>query len=76
MEAPSVQILVALRFLQALGGCVAQVATVAMVRDFFPAADSARIFSMLLLILGVSPLLAPTFGSLIATSLGLSLIHI
>jgi DHA1 family bicyclomycin/chloramphenicol resistance-like MFS transporter len=70
VEAPSVQILVALRFLQALGGCVAQVATVAMVRDFFPAADSARIFSMLLLILGVSPLLAPTFGSLIATSLG------
>jgi DHA1 family bicyclomycin/chloramphenicol resistance-like MFS transporter len=69
IAAPSVEILIALRFLQAIGGCVAQVATVAMVRDFFPASESARVFSLLMLILGVSPLLAPTFGSLVATTL-------
>ncbi len=70
LAAPSVEWLIALRFLQALGGCVAQVAAVAMVRDFFPPAEGARVFSLLMLILGVSPLLAPTVGGLIAVWLG------
>ena len=70
LAAPSVEWLIALRFLQALGGCVAQVAAVAMVRDFFPPAEGARVFSLLMLILGVSPLLAPTAGGLIAVWLG------
>jgi DHA1 family bicyclomycin/chloramphenicol resistance-like MFS transporter len=60
--------LVALRFIQALGGSVAWVAAVAMVRDFFPVKESAKVFSLLILILGVSPLLAPTFGGFIATT--------
>lgn len=62
--------LVALRFLQALGGCVAQVAAMAMVRDFFPVHETAKIISMLILILGVSPLLAPTVGGFVSVSLG------
>ena len=62
--------LVIMRFAQALGGSVAWVAAVAMVRDFFPVEESARIFSLLILILGVSPLLAPTFGGFIATEYG------
>lgn len=41
-----------------------------MVRDFFPAKQSARMFSMLFLMIGVSPLLAPTIGSAIMTGLG------
>ena len=35
-QASSVDELIAVRFLQALGGCVAGVAATAMVRDFFP----------------------------------------
>ncbi len=66
----NLRMLIALRFLQAIGGCVAQVASVAMVRDFFPADQSARIFSLLFLIIGVSPLLAPSFGSLVLLWLG------
>lgn len=62
--------LIVLRFLQAVGGCVAQVASVAMVRDFFPSDQSAKIFSLLFLIIGVSPLLAPTTGGLILLWLG------
>ncbi len=62
--------LVALRFVQALGGCVAQVAAVAMVRDFFPPEQSARVFSLVFLVIGVSPLLAPSIGSLVMISLG------
>lgn len=70
MHSQSVETLVTFRFIQALGGSVAWVAAVAMVRDFFPVKESARIFSLLILILGVSPLLAPTFGGFITTALG------
>lgn len=59
-----------MRFIQALSGCVASVAAMAMVRDFFPAQQSARIISLLVLILGASPLLAPTTGSLVVVAWG------
>src|SRR5580698_10079574 len=70
MGAHSSKWLAAMRFLQALGGCGAQVASMAMVRDFFPVEETAKIISLLILILGVSPLLAPTVGGLVATHLG------
>jgi len=68
--ATNVETLIGLRLLQALGGCVAQVAALTMVRDFFPVHEGAKVMSLLLLILSVSPLLAPTIGSFLATSLG------
>jgi len=68
--APSLRAFVALRFVEAIGGCVAQVGAIAMVRDFFPVKQSARIFSLLFLMIGVSPLLAPTIGSLLILALG------
>src|SRR4051812_14290937 len=64
------RMLIALRFVQAMAGCVAQVAALAMVRDFFPATESARILSLLFLVIGVSPLLAPSMGSLFLQWLG------
>ena len=70
MQSWNVEALVGFRFLQALGGSAAWVAAVAMVRDFFPIEQSARVFSLLILILGVSPLLAPTIGGYITTALG------
>lgn len=66
----SVESFIVFRFLQALGGCAAQVAAVAMVRDFFPAEERTKVFSLLVLILGASPLLAPTVGSFVALSFG------
>src|SRR5580658_1006199 len=66
----TVEWLVAMRFVQALGGCAAQVAAMAMVRDFFPVNETAKIISLLILILGVSPLLAPTVGGFVAAHLG------
>ena len=68
--APDLKSLVALRFLEALGGCVAQVGAIAMVRDFFPVKESARVFSLLFLMIGTSPLLAPTIGSAIVAGFG------
>lgn len=61
----SIESLLVTRFIQALGGCVASVAAMAMVRDFFPVHKSASVISLLVLILGASPLLAPTAGSFI-----------
>jgi DHA1 family bicyclomycin/chloramphenicol resistance-like MFS transporter len=68
--APSLRAFAMLRFLEALGGCVAQVSAIAMVRDFFPVQESAKIFSLLFLMIGTSPLLAPTVGSLIVAGVG------
>ena len=66
----SVEMLILFRFIQALGGCVGMVAPSAVVRDLFPVEQSARVFSMLILILGVSPILAPTFGGYMVAAWG------
>lgn len=58
----SADLLIILRFVQALGSCGGMVASRAMVRDFFPPTETAKIFSMLMLVIGVSPILAPTVG--------------
>jgi DHA1 family bicyclomycin/chloramphenicol resistance-like MFS transporter len=66
----SVEWLVALRFVQALGGCAAQVAAMSMVRDFFPARETAKIISLLILVISASPLLAPSVGVFVAVHWG------
>ncbi len=58
------------RFIQALGASVASVSALAMVRDFFPPEESSKIFSMLVLVIGSSPLLAPTLGGYITAHAG------
>ena len=68
--ATSLQGLLVLRFVQALGGCVASVAAMALVQDFFPPERSASIISFLILVLSVSPLLAPSVGSFVINHLG------
>lgn len=67
---PSLNSLIFFRFLQAAGGCAASVGAFAMVRDLFDPKESAKVLSMLILILGVSPLLAPTIGGYLAVHLG------
>ena len=61
---------IAFRLLQAIGGCGAGVGALAMVRDFFPVDESAKIISLLILVISVSPLFAPSLGSLITASAG------
>jgi DHA1 family bicyclomycin/chloramphenicol resistance-like MFS transporter len=58
----SVNMLSVFRLLQAIGACGGAVVSRAMVRDLFPPVDLRRIFSMLMLVLGVSPLIAPFIG--------------
>jgi DHA1 family bicyclomycin/chloramphenicol resistance-like MFS transporter len=66
----SVEMLIGFRLLQALGGCVGMVAPSAIVRDMFPVNESAKVFSLLILVLGVSPIIAPTFGSYLVAAFG------
>ncbi|WP_183557104.1 multidrug effflux MFS transporter [Mucilaginibacter sp. SP1R1] len=61
----SLEMLIIMRFFQAVGSCAASVAAMAMVRDLFPVEDNAKVFSLLILVLGASPMLAPTIGSYI-----------
>lgn len=68
--AESNDLLIFLRFIQALGGCAAGVTSMAMVRDLFTMKESAKVFSLLILILGVSPLLAPTLGGYLSAAFG------
>lgn len=67
--ASSLEMLIAGRFLQALGCCASMVVARAVVRDRYDHRDSARIFSLLTLVLGVAPLVAPTVGGWLAAAL-------
>lgn len=60
--APSLGALTLARFVQALGGGAGQVVARAVVRDRFGHRDSARVLSMLMLVTGLAPILAPLIG--------------
>ncbi|MDB5257852.1 MAG: multidrug effflux transporter [Chitinophagaceae bacterium] len=62
--------LIVLRFIQAIGGCAAAVTSMTLVRDLFPVKDSAKVFSLLMLMVGLSPMLAPTIGSYVTDAFG------
>jgi DHA1 family bicyclomycin/chloramphenicol resistance-like MFS transporter len=66
----SVNGLIVFRLFQALGGCVGMVAARAMVRDLFEVKDNAKVFSTLMLVVAVSPIIAPTLGGYITAYLG------
>ncbi|UVE18377.1 multidrug effflux MFS transporter [Pseudomonas sp. LS44] len=60
--APSLEWLVAARFVQALGGCAGMVISRAVVRDLCDPIASAKAFSQLMLVMGLAPILAPVLG--------------
>jgi len=66
----SIDILIVLRFIQAIGSCSAGVASVVMVRDLFPVNENAKVFSLLMLVLGTSPMIAPTIGGYVTAAFG------
>jgi len=58
------------RFLQGMGGCAGIVISRAIVRDRTSARDTARAFSLLMLVMGVAPILAPMMGGWFLTLWG------
>jgi DHA1 family bicyclomycin/chloramphenicol resistance-like MFS transporter len=68
--APSIGSLIALRLLQALGGCAGVVIARSVVRDLFDPRESARMYSFLVLVMGVAPILAPLAGGQLLGAFG------
>ncbi|MGE4506386.1 MAG: multidrug effflux MFS transporter [Desulfovibrionaceae bacterium] len=60
-------VFIGLRFLQAVGGCAGMIIGRAVVRDLFQGQEAAKVFSLMMLVQGVGPILAPVLGSLIMT---------
>ncbi|NTE01130.1 multidrug effflux MFS transporter [Agrobacterium tumefaciens] len=61
--------LIVLRFVQAIGSCATAVASIAMVRDLFTVEESPKVFASLMLVIAVSPMLAPTAGGYLISTL-------
>ena len=60
--APNIAVLGALRVLQGIGTAAAAVIALAIVRDLYEGRAAATMLSRLFLVMGVAPVLAPTFG--------------
>jgi DHA1 family bicyclomycin/chloramphenicol resistance-like MFS transporter len=60
--APSVVALIALRFIQGTLGGAGVVIARAIVRDIFNGAEAARVFALLMAVMGVAPVFAPLVG--------------
>lgn len=63
--AQSVQQLQALRFVQGLGGSIGMVIAFAVVKDVFSGAAMGRMMSLILAVLGLSPVVAPMIGNVL-----------
>jgi DHA1 family bicyclomycin/chloramphenicol resistance-like MFS transporter len=61
--APSIEMLIIARTIQGLAGAAVAVVVMAIVRDLFAGIKAAQLLSRLVLVTGVSPILAPSIGS-------------
>jgi DHA1 family bicyclomycin/chloramphenicol resistance-like MFS transporter len=68
--ASSIELLVVLRFLQALGACAGMVVARAMIRDLFDPTEGAKVLSAVILAMGVAPIVAPLMGQLLSDVTG------
>lgn len=68
--APTLDWLIVARFVQALGGCAGMVLARAIVSDKCDAVGSAKVFSQLMLVMGLAPILAPMLGGLLVNTWG------
>src|SRR4051812_29958056 len=58
----SIEALIVARFVMGLAGSTGMVVARAVVRDSFEEAESARVYSMLMLVIGVAPIISPSVG--------------
>ncbi len=68
--ATSLEAVIVLRFLQGLGACVGGVIARAVVADLYEGVDAARIFSVLMLVMGLAPIVAPILGGQLVVAAG------
>ena len=70
MTAPSIEMLMVGRGVQALGGCAGPVLSRAILRDLFDRDEGARIMAYIGLVMGVAPAFAPVFGGYLEVAFG------
>ena len=68
--APSIEVLVAARILQALGACATLVVPRAVVQDIYAGSEAARIMALVAMLQSIAPLTAPIIGGVLDTLLG------
>ena len=68
--AQSIEVMLAARFVQGMGGASAIVLSRAMVRDIASGKDAARLMSLMTMIFTVAPVVAPTIGALMVAQWG------
>ncbi|GAA2741505.1 multidrug effflux MFS transporter [Terrabacter aerolatus] len=68
--APTIEVLLGARFFQGLGGAAGIVIARAIVADLFRGAEAASIFSVLAVLGGLGPIVAPVAGGLLAGPIG------
>jgi DHA1 family bicyclomycin/chloramphenicol resistance-like MFS transporter len=68
--APTVEFLTVCRVVQAMGGAAGMVISRAVVRDHYSTQEAARALSMLMLVMGIAPILAPLVGAQVLTLAG------
>jgi len=68
--ATTIEQLLAARFLQAVGAAAGPVIARAVVRDMFAGREIARVLSLMMLVVGVAPILAPLVGGELLTLFG------
>ena len=61
--APTIEVLIFGRFIQGMGGAANMVVLRAVIRDLATGADATRMMSTIMIVIAVSPLLAPLSGS-------------
>jgi len=68
--AGDIHTLIALRFIQGIGGAASVIVPRAIVRDLYRGVEEVKMMSLLMLVFSVSPLLAPLAGSFIINASG------
>ncbi|MDX1544489.1 MAG: multidrug effflux MFS transporter [Christiangramia sp.] len=76
MYSPNLEWLIVSRFFLAIGAAAGMVAAKAVVRDIFPINEVAGAISVLMLIMGGAPIIAPTVGSFIIDAFGWEMIFL
>ena len=61
--APSIEMLIVARMVQGLGGAALMVVPRAIIRDLYTGHEATRVMSLIMLVISVSPMLAPLAGS-------------
>lgn len=70
LVAPTIETLIAARFVQGIGASAGVAISRALVRDMFEGDESSRIMNLMGIILAVAPALAPTLGGLLVMHAG------